>query len=253
MNLCMEIVSLNFPHKHIGVHANGWDAFIVDTPSNTFRLVDALNGDAAMVSIESCSTPSYFIRHQGFDVKVHPEEGHDLYKQDSSWKVLPGLSGDGTVTFESANFPGRAIRHQGYDLKLHNMDGSELFKQDSTFTLIEVGGPPAAPLYNMNLCMEIVSLNFPHKHIGVHANGWDAFIVDTPSNTFRLVDALNGDAAMVSIESCSTPGYFIRHQGFDVKVHPEEGHDLYKQDSSWKVLPGLSGDGTVTFESANFP
>merc|ERR1712129_319279 len=139
---CMDIASYNFPAYHFGVNANGWDGFIITT-AYKFKFVNALDGDATHISIESCSQPGHYLRHQGFDVKVMAFENSELYKDDASWKMIPGLIGDDTKAFESANYPSRLIRHQGFDLKLHPKANDDLYKKDASFQLTNIiFGPP---------------------------------------------------------------------------------------------------------------
>ena len=51
---------------------------------------------------------------------------------------------------------------------------------------------------------------------------------------------LQGDE-IVSFESVSQPGSYIRHQGYRLKVHAEEYNELYKNDASFAVVTDILG------------
>jgi hypothetical protein len=84
------------------------------------------------VSFESVNYPGHFLRHNFFRIKLHPNDGSDLFRQDASFKPsLPGPQGG--VNFESVNVPGHFIRHQNFELWLAKNDGSDLFAQDANW------------------------------------------------------------------------------------------------------------------------
>lgn len=45
----------------------------------------------------------------------------------------------------------------------------------------------------------------------------------------------------VRFESVERPGWFLRHQGFTIKLHPDDESELFKADSAF--LPRFSGSG----------
>jgi YVTN family beta-propeller protein len=73
-----------------------------------------------------------------------------------------------------------------------------------------------------------------------------------PANTqFRVRDGL-ADAACVSLESVASPGQWLRHQGFRLRLGVNDGSDLFRNDATFCPEAGLGGSG-VTFRSRNFP
>ena len=60
------------------------------------------------------------------------------------------------------------------------------------------------------------------------------------------------DSRCVSLESIATPGRFLRHQAYRMKLAAVEATDLFKNDATFCPEAGLSGTG-VTLRSKNFP
>jgi arabinan endo-1,5-alpha-L-arabinosidase len=54
--------------------------------------------------------------------------------------------------------------------------------------------------------------------------------------TFRIVSD-KFFPGFVSFESVNYPGKFLRHQGYTLKLHPDDGGDLMHNDASFKILP----------------
>ena len=69
---------------------------------------------------------------------------------------------------------------------------------------------------------------------------------------FKVCPGL-ADSTLVSFESVTEPGAFLRHQGGRLKLHPRMSDDLYKADATFQVIHGLADPGCVSFESANYP
>jgi len=74
-------------------------------------------------------------------------------------------------------------------------------------------------------------------------------------NRFEIVESTLGSNRkdLISIKSTAKdkPHFYLRHQGSRLKLHKKENNDLYKNDSSFKIVKGLIGDG-YTFASVNF-
>mmetsp|Transcript_93823 Transcript_93823/g.171980 ORF Transcript_93823/g.171980 Transcript_93823/m.171980 type:complete len:965 (-) Transcript_93823:165-3059(-) len=75
-----------------------------------------------------------------------------------------------------------------------------------------------------------------------------AFPGDNPAFTasFRAVDAVDGSAEGVSLESCRHPGHFLRKNGNFVVVEPPK----VPGDAVWRVQPRAS-DGCALFQAAH--
>jgi hypothetical protein len=106
----------------------------LDRADGTWIVRPALNGAAGAVSFESTNYPGTYLRHQGYRLKQHRNNGQDLFKRDASFVVHPALNGlPGAFSFESVNFPGFYIRHSNYQLWIARNDNTPLFRQDASF------------------------------------------------------------------------------------------------------------------------
>jgi hypothetical protein len=69
---------------------------------------------------------------------------------------------------------------------------------------------------------------------------------------FRLVPGLAGRG--YSIVSVNHPGHYLRHAGFQVFLHPNDGTDLFKQDATFMLGNALDGTaGAWSWNSVNYP
>lgn len=68
---------------------------------------------------------------------------------------------------------------------------------------------------------------------------------------FTVRDGL-ADASCVSLESVGSPGNWLRHQGYRLKLGASDGSDLFKGDATFCPEAGLSSTG-LTLRSKNYP
>lgn len=105
---------------------------------SAFRIVQGLAGKC--ISLESRNYPGQFLRHQAWRIKLAPREDNDLFKNDATFCMMPGLASSAGVSLESVNNPQYFIRHRGGELWLDRFDGSDLNRQDATFNVTNPGG-----------------------------------------------------------------------------------------------------------------
>jgi hypothetical protein len=99
----------------------------------SFRLRNGL-ANPNCTSFESINFPGYFLRHQNYRIKLHRNDGSQLFLEDATFCQRYGAAGRG-ISFESHNYPGYWIRHKNYELWINPSDNTELFRNDATFTL----------------------------------------------------------------------------------------------------------------------
>ena len=235
----------------------------LDRADATFRIRPIGNGDT--IRLEASNFPGHFLRHQNFRLKLHKDDGSDLFRQDSTFKTQRrGILS--WTRLESVNFPGHFVRHRNFELMIAPDDGSPLFREDSTWRRL----PP--PLRNVPPgAISIQSDNFPGRFIR-HRNSLGFITVvnsdlDRRDATFVMRKALllPGDPVppgregsheiCVSLEAINFPGHFLRHQGFRVKLHKNDGSLLFRQDASFLFNGGNDSEGNTGFslESINNP
>ena len=136
--LAASFESLNFRKRYIR-HRNSLGELTpvanqLDSEDIAFVVRPGLSSEARAVSFESVNYPRHFLRHQGYRVKLHKDDGSDLFRKDATFAVRPGFRNLPDMTsFESVNVPGHFIRHQNFELWLAKSDGSSLFQQDASF------------------------------------------------------------------------------------------------------------------------
>ena len=86
------------------------------------------------IRLQSVNYPEHRVRHKNFDILLEKPKGDndELFKKDSEFMVVPGLSGEG-VSFQSTNYPQRFIRHTALKCRLDKNDGSKLFRADASW------------------------------------------------------------------------------------------------------------------------
>jgi hypothetical protein len=74
---------------------------------------------------------------------------------------------------------------------------------------------------------------------------------DKEDATFVATAGL-ANPSCTSFESVNKPGYYLRHQNFQLHLQPNDGSSLFSLDGTFCQGPGNSGQG-VSFQSVNFP
>jgi hypothetical protein len=67
----------------------------------------------------------------------------------------------------------------------------------------------------------------------------------------KLVPGL-AEKSCVSLELVDYPGYYLRHQNSQIKIHPLPEHDdLFAADATFKLIK--NANGSYSFKSLNYP
>ncbi|WP_083661025.1 family 43 glycosylhydrolase [Actinophytocola xanthii] len=115
---------LNDPNRRTRVQKVYWNAD--GTPNFGIPVPDG----PTPVRLRSYDLPDRFVRHYDYrarvDANVNP-------LADSQFRVVPGLTGSGTVSLESVNFPGHYLRHRDFELWVDRDDGGAVFRGDASF------------------------------------------------------------------------------------------------------------------------
>lgn len=134
-----------FPHQTFWVGSTTTASSDSDFEKATFRIVPGL-ADSNAVSLESVDLPGYFFKYQGIrkaggafvyqtiynGIELQKYVDDEAFKQDATFKIVPGLADESWLSFESYNHPGHYIRHKNTALYLEQ-GNDDTFKQDATF------------------------------------------------------------------------------------------------------------------------
>jgi len=113
------------------------------------------------------------------------------------------------------------------------------------------------PTVNANFNAVFVSKNFPDKKIGIEKNGNRALLTsgNPDFQQFRVVNGICLQFGTISFESVAKPGYYLRHQGFEIYLHKRD--DI----KSWRFRNGACFrprydeyfKGYTAYESVDWP
>ena len=140
------------------------------------------------------------------------------------------------MSFESVNLPGHFLRHRNFELWVEPHDGSLLFINDATFR-------PRYLYKTIGLNQPFVLRAYNKGHYIRHYS-WVVQLADLVNEedrldaTFSGRPALNSSPEAMSFESVNSPGHFLRHQDYRLKLHPNDGSELFGQDASFIPHPG---------------
>ena len=226
-----------------------------------------LSGTPGSVSLESVNFKDHFLRHQNYRIKLHLNDGTELFKNDASffWEKLgeghpllePGAQSQdaNAVSLRSVNFPTHFIRHQDFELWLAppTAGSTATFARDASFLPwpgLSPRGVETASYQSVNRTDRFIrhtfSLGVLHPVSTVLEKADATFIVRRPG--------LSGSPDSLSLESVNYPGHFLSHQNFRVKLQRGDGTVLFGRDASFFLRPALNGrSDAVSFESVNFP
>lgn len=141
------------------------DTTAQDSISTTAQ--DSISSD--WIAFQSYNFPDHYIRHRNFLGELTTVKS-TLDQLDSTFKVVNGLAGHGTVSFESRNYRGYYLRHHNFRIKLQQLEGSDLFRKDASFigrTGLAIG------LWNTPIDESLTSyesVNYPGYYIRHRAN-----------------------------------------------------------------------------------
>lgn len=150
MGHTVTFTAVNYPDRQIMIKdgLGVIEPLSANNNSKSFKVVQALNGKAGLVSFESVVFPGQYIRHQHFIIKLHKADGSQLFKDDASFKpVAPLSAASGAFSFETSNYPNRYIRHSSFKLSTDELKSNfssaerDVFNKDVTYVVKSAGSP----------------------------------------------------------------------------------------------------------------
>lgn len=115
---------LDDPNRRTRVQKLAWNAD--GTPNLGIPVADGVTP----LRLRSANLPTRYLRHWEFRAKL---EADVTNLADSQFRVVPGLTGSGTVSLESANYPGYYLRHRNFELWVDPAAGTAQFAADASF------------------------------------------------------------------------------------------------------------------------
>lgn len=94
--------------------------------ANASWIVRAGLANSSCFSFESKNTAGSYLRHQNYQLFLHPIDGSSLFRSDATFCSQPGRNGQGN-SFASSNFASRYIRHYANNVYIASNGGSNSF------------------------------------------------------------------------------------------------------------------------------
>lgn len=126
--------SFNFPDHFIRHRNFQGELTRVEGPADDFLFTVVPRGQQHLVALRSVNFPDRYLRHRDFRLWLEGPNGpgDQLFRQDSTFFIEPGLSDPHGFSFRSFNFRDRLIRHRDFHLWVEPEDSPNL-ASDATF------------------------------------------------------------------------------------------------------------------------
>ncbi|HUN92674.1 MAG TPA: AbfB domain-containing protein [Burkholderiaceae bacterium] len=197
-------------------------------------------------SFEAKGYPGYFLTNVALEVLLKQNDGSAAFATNATFCSVPGLAGNG-VSFQPLALPGYYVRHRNYQLwidKLGSINPGS-YNADASFNVVD---PGEVSLQAVNDAGYLVrQSNFVGAISPISATNP---VTDKLDADFNVRPGLAGSC--VTFESRRYPGYYLRHQNFEVFLMQNDGSTLFTQDATFCPVAGLAGTGT-SFQSVNYP
>jgi hypothetical protein len=129
----VEFRSFNFRHHFIRHRNFLGELTRKEGPAEDFLFALVPRGQGR-VALRSKNFPKLFLRHRDFRVRLEGPSGSSdqLFAQDSTFFLVPGLADPNGISLESFNFRGRYLRHRDFHLVVEPEESANL-APDATF------------------------------------------------------------------------------------------------------------------------
>jgi len=238
----VSLRSANYPNAYLAVSGDGSLKLTDYSPamagSATFILSDAANGNAACVSFRLLSDPSRYIRHRSNTLFCEAVSGA-LGNADASFYIEVPSAPQKPVPYFGETVMIKASNYESYMMHKNGNGITEsvqnaIFAEDMYFTLVTGLSNSAG--------VSIVSVNYPDSYLAVSGDGSIKLTKRSSgmegSATFKLTDALNGNAACVSFQLFSDASRYVRHRAGILYCEAVSGA-LGNADASFVVTNNL--------------
>ncbi len=123
----------------------------------------------------------------------------------------------------------------------------------------DMAAPPVSTLLPRGNVITLQSLDVPGYAVATDAQSLSVLkllgdapsAADLSSARFLVRDGL-ADSNCVSLESTATPGQWLRHYGYRLRLGTNDGSEIFKADATFCPELGLTGTG-ISLRSKNYP
>ena len=195
---------------------------------SSFTIEEGLAGKG--ITFKCVNYPTYFLRHAGYNLWIHTNDGSNLFSLDSSFEVevvpasAPTLEVGQKVRFRSVNYPNHFIS------RLPNGRVAISSSAADKEWIVRSG------LAGKGYSLESQSGGFlRHRNYQVWVDPWPYSYADLykKDSSFTIEEGLAGKG--ITFKCVNYPTYFLRHAGYNLWIHTNDGSNLFSLDSSFEV------------------
>jgi hypothetical protein len=226
----------------------------IDRRDATFWLRPGLS-DPACFSFEARTAAGSFLRHSGSRVRLDANDGSAQFAGDATFCLREGGGGGGS-TFESANQPGTFLRHRAEEVYVEAPSGGA-FDADATWAVQNPLWRSGADVtVDEARSLRVTTPGYTDRYLRHRDSLARTDVVDAASDATLKADATFvvrrglADSSCYSLESRNFPGRYLRHANFRVRLDPDDGTQLFKEDATFCAFTGVSGVQLRSFNIA---
>ncbi|KAK7046625.1 alpha-N-arabinofuranosidase [Favolaschia claudopus] len=183
---------------------------------------------------------------------VRPSGGYNPMNKEGS--IILGIGGDNSNRAQGTFYEG--VMTSGYpsDATENSVQADIVAARYSATNI--TSGPAIRPGSTVSLRATTACCTTRYiAHSGTTVN--TQVVTSGDSAALKLSASWNVVAGLansecVSFESRDTPGNFIRHASFQLRISPNDNSKLFREDATWCYKAGLNGQGN-TIRSFNYP
>lgn len=197
-------------------------------------------------SFESVNYPGRFLANVSLQVQLAANDGSGAFATEATFCMSAGLAGSG-VSLQPLALPGYYLRHRNYALWIDQLGSinPSSFNADASFNIVDPGEVSLQPVGKPGYLVRQQNFTGAISRISSGSASTDRLDAD-----FNVRPGLAGSC--VTFESRRYPGYYLRHQNFELFLMQNDGSGGFAQDSTFCPTAGLAGGGT-SLQSVNYP
>ncbi|KAF2772233.1 putative fungal alpha-L-arabinofuranosidase [Teratosphaeria nubilosa] len=181
---------------------------------------------------------------------VRPSGYEVMYKEGS---IILGIGGDNSNGAQGTFYEGVMVTGYPSDSTEDSVQSNIVAAKYATTSLT------SGPALDDTVSFRVTTPGYDTRYI-THDGGTVETAVVTSSNSSAAKEAASwkvvtglGNSACYSFESVDTPGSYIRHQAFVLKLDASDGSKQFKEDATFCPQTPLSSGGTHSIRAWGYP
>ncbi|KAK7025217.1 alpha-N-arabinofuranosidase [Favolaschia claudopus] len=183
---------------------------------------------------------------------VRPNNGYNPMKKEGA--IILGIGGDNSNWSQGTFYEGVMTTGYPSDATENSVQSNIVNARYAATGLVSGPGITVGSHVSLRATTSCCTTRYI-AHTGATVN--TQVVSASDSNALKLSASWNvvsglANSACVSFESRDTPGSFIRHSNFQLRIDPNDNSKLFHEDATWCYRAGINGQGN-TIRSFNYP